>query len=321
MTSKNLDTRQRITEVLGELKQGNSDLAVRCRTDSNFHSFVMETSEALAAFYEQMENNALDIFESKLRRWITENRKAYWGFAGELFVADWLRRHNVPHHFVRETGAHKTPDIKLVLKDKAAYLEIKTLKESFFDWFARRVLEEIEPFLPNRGIHIEELKPGEGMEGALIGIAVQKIKERPQASYSPIQYEGEEGQFSILLPPGKALWYWPESVDAKRVRKDGTPWAQSKLRELLEESAEKFESYEPGFLMWFVPQDFALCESVSSHIDQVLDQCGKDFEGVAGVVLLDSVHGGRVIENPSYKKRQHLKENGLLEAIRILEVQ
>ena len=195
MTSKNLDTRQRITEVLGELKQGNSDLAVRCRTDSNFHSFVMETSEALAAFYEQMENNALDIFESKLRRWITENRKAYWGFAGELFVADWLRRHNVPHHFIRETGAHKTPDIKLVLKDKAAYLEIKTLKESFFDLFARRVLEEIEPFLPNRGISIEELKPKEGMEEALVDIAVQKIKEWPQAPYSPIQYEGEEGQF------------------------------------------------------------------------------------------------------------------------------
>jgi hypothetical protein len=311
---------QRITELLDELTEGESELAVRCRTDSSFYDFIIETTEALAEFYEQMEGDILDIFESKLRGWVRDTSAAYIGIAGELFVADWLRRHNIPHHFVQET-THKTPDIELDLKYQTAYLEIKTLKESFYDWFAQRILDEIESFLPDRGISIEDLELEEGKEEVLVDKAVQKIKDWSKAPYSPIQYKGEEGQFSFLLPTGKGCWYWPESIDKKRNKEDSIPWVQSRLKKLLDDNIEKFKNYKPTFLTWFIPQDFALSENISDHIGQVLEQFGDDFVDVAGVVLLDSVSGWLLIENPSYKEYQQLKDSGLFNVISTLQDQ
>jgi hypothetical protein len=53
----------------------------------------------------------------------------------------------------------------------------------------------------------------------------------------------------------------------------------------------------------------------------VLDQYGKDFESVAGVVLLVPFQGWRVIGNPAYKNPQFLKKSGLLKAIGTLKTQ
>lgn len=194
MATENPDLRQRIAELLSKLTEGNSNLAIRCRTDPRFHDFIVEATEALVDFYGQMgkSDSALKTFESKLRRWITSSPDAYHGFAGELFVADWLSRQGAPHLFIRETQTRKTPDIELIAAGRTVYLEVKTLKESCHDWFAQRVLDETESSLPDRGIRIE-VEIEEGKEEALVARAVQAIQEDwLKAPYAPIQYKGKE---------------------------------------------------------------------------------------------------------------------------------
>jgi hypothetical protein len=316
MDTKDPNLNQRIAALLDKLPKGNSSLALRCRSHPRFHQFIVEATKALINFYGQMDkDDAVQIFESKLRRWTIKTPDAYLGFAGELFVADWLRRKGVPHLFIRETRTRKTPDIELTAGGRVVYLEVKTLEESYYDWFAQRVLDEIESFLPNRGIRIEELDMGEGMEEALVARAVHKIQDWLKAPYAPIQYEGKEGKFSIVLPPGRGLMYRPESVNMKRVREDGTPWAQSKLEDTLTDSIEKFKASKPTFLVWVNPQDLALSESINEHVARALERCGQDFACVAGVIVLDPVFGWNLTENQSYQEYRQLKDSGLIQAI------
>jgi hypothetical protein len=321
MARRSVDPRQRITAAIDELGRGTSDLANRYRLDSMLRGFILQSSEALAEYYEQRRDDALDVFADKLCSWATKPTEAYWGFAGELFVADCLRRGGIAHRFIRETREHKTPDIELVLGEQRAFLEVKTLKESRFDWFADQILERLRTRLPNLGISVEELRAVRGREEALVEIAVERIVQRSAPPYGQIHYEGEEERFTIVCSPGPAVWLWPETVDACRKREDGTPWAQDKLRDLLKECAAKAGAFAPIFLVWVIWQDRALCESVSMHIEQVLDRFGTDFDNVAGVVVLDSVHRFRVMENPSHAERERLRASGLLDSMRRLWTQ
>jgi hypothetical protein len=317
------DFRQRITQLLNKLPQGDSRLAVRCHDDPEFHRFVVETAKALAHFYGQMDkdSSALRSFESKLRRWITERPDAYFGFAGELRVADWLRRQGVPHLFVRETQKCKTPDIQLMVAGRTVYLEVKTLEESYYDLFAQRVLEEISSFLPNRGIEVGSLKVERGKEEALVARAVKVVHDWCKAPYAPIQYKGEEGEFSIVLPVGGGITgHWTESVDMKRVRKDGTPWAESKLKGTLVESIGKFKTNKPTFLVWVNPHDLALSNSINTHIAQALEQYGQEFADVVGIIVLDPVLGWSLTENQANPEYRQLKDIGLFEAVDALKL-
>jgi len=317
------DFSERIAQLLDKLPQGDSKLAVRCRDDPEFYRFMVETTKALAHFYGQMgkDSSALQSFESKLRRWITERPDAYFGFAGELLVADWLRRQGIPHLFAQETQKRKTPDIELMVVGKTVYLEVKTLEESYYDLFAQRVLEEISSFLPNRGISVERLRVERGKEETLVARAVQTIRDWCKAPHAPIQYEGEEGEFSIVLPVGGGvIWYWTEKVDKKRVREDGTPWAESKLKGTLTESIGKFKTNKPTFLVWVNPHDLALSDNIKTHVVRALEQCGQEFADVAGVIVLDPVLGWNLTENRANPQYRQLKDIGLFEAVNALKL-
>jgi hypothetical protein len=205
-----------------------------------------------------------------------------------------------------------------------AYLEVKTLKESAFDWFANGVLQGLRQRLPNIGVSVENLRLLEGHGQPLVDIAVHKIVERSPNPYGRVEYEGDEGQFTIIGSPGRGEWLWPETADASRVTKDGTPWAQSKLSQFLEQAAAKSKGYEPTFLVWYIPQDFALAERASGHVAQLLDKNGDKYPSVAGVVVLDQVHGWQLVENHSYKtdeERRRLRGSGLLDSIRALQAE
>jgi hypothetical protein len=302
-----------IAQMLKHLSEGDSRLARRCQDDPDFYRTTVKMVETLEKFYGQMhdDSEALQSFERKLRRWIRTSPDAYIGFWGELHVAYWLSQRKISHRFVDETQQSQTPDLELKALRRKVYLEIKTLQENPYEWFASRVLEEIEVVLPNCGISVEKLRLIEGQEEALVAKAVQVIRENWLASpYSPVEYEGEEGEFSIVLPEeGKPMFSWPES----RIRKDGTPWLESQLKTVLKDNIGQFGIGAPTFLVW-VSFD-KLLPDIKDHAAQVLKQYGSDLVDVAGVIVFDRFLQWGLTENPSYCKYERSRREGLFETI------
>jgi hypothetical protein len=302
------------TQILEELAESNSKLACRCQDDPDFYRTTVKMVERLAEFYGQMDDGgrALQSFERKLRRWVrTSTDASYIGFWGELHVACWLSQHRISHHFVDETQKFQTPDLELKVLDRKVYLEVKTLQENLYEWFASRLLEEMGSFLPNRGIGVEGLRLMEGKEEALVAKAVQVIREDwLEGPAFPIKYEGEEGEFSIVLSIGGGwICSWPEV----RVRKDGTPWLESQLEATLRKSIGQFRLGAPTFLVW-VSFD-KLLPDIDTHVFRILKQCGTDFVDVAGVIIFDEFLKWGLIRNPSYREYEELEQEGLFEAI------
>jgi len=236
-----------------------------------------------------------------------------------LNIADWLGRREIQHRFVRETQEFQTPDIELTVKNREVYFEVKTMQENRYMQFAERVADKIRPISPGCGILPEKVRMQRGKEDELIAIAVREIKTAlAEGLYSPIQYEGEEGEFSIVFHPGKGLdqrhpaliLSWPET----RVREDGTPWIESVLETTLRDNVGQFETFKPTFLVW-VNFDKSL-PGLDAHVSRVLGRYGAtEFVNVAGVIVSDPFDEWDLTANPSYPHFQELERIGLFDAI------
>jgi hypothetical protein len=314
MDNSSFDFRQRLNSLLDGLTRSNSRLALRYSDDSRFRCALVEIAENLGDFYSQVDDNgnALQIFERKLRRWLETPPDSYIGFWGELNIADWLVRHQVLHRFVQETQGIRSPDIELTVVGRKVYFEIKTLQENPYDWFAQRLLAGLRSFLPNRGVSVEKLIVGDETAEALVSKALQIIRDNwRKAPYSPIQYKGDEGEFSIVLPLGGGIVSsWPDS----RIRKDGTPWLESQLEATLRDNIEQFRNDGVTFLVW-VNFDKSLPD-IQAHVSWVIERlCKTEFVNVAGVIISDPFLEWGLVENISHLEYGELKRIGLFDDI------
>lgn len=303
-----------IAELLASLTEGKSELTQRCLDDRKFYRTTVEMVESLEDFYQQTDNGdeALESFEGRLREWIRNPSESYIGFWGELRVAYWLSQHEIPHCFLDESQESQEPDLALETSGREIHLEVKTLQENQYEWFATRVLEKICSFLPDRGIGVEHLEIETGEEESLVAKAVEIIRcDWLAGPYSPIEYEGSEGRFSILLPIGGGVMSsWPES----RVRQDGTPWLESKLEATLRNNIGQFQGDIPTFLVW-VSFD-KLLPDFQSHVSRVLNRDGAELAEVAGVVVLEPFVEWGLSENRFYSDYAGLKREGVFDAVR-----
>lgn len=303
-----------IGDLIADLKKGESKLAQRCRDDPSFYYTTVKMAEALEDFYQQTDDDrdALQSFERKLRRWVRASPDSYIGFWGELHAAYWLSQHEVPHCFTDEAQESQSPDLALEVIGKTVYFEVKTLQENQYEWFAAKVLEEIGSFLPDRGIGVRKLRLAEGKEETLVTKAVELIRDDwLPAPYSPVEYEGNEGEFSIVLPKGGGV---KSSWSDSRVRQDGTPWLESQLETVLRDNIGQFQGDAPTFLIW-VSFDMLL-PGFKAHVLRVLQQSGPKFAEVAGIVVLAPFLEWDLSQNKSYHNYEELKQEGLFDAIR-----
>lgn len=305
----------RIESLLNELEQGNSRLALRYNSDSQFRNALKRMVGNLGDFYGQLDGdgNALQIFEGKLRQWLKHPPDSYIGFWGELNIAHWLIHHQVTHCFIQEANKFRVPDIELTVAGMKVYFEIKTLQENPYDRFAQRLLATFQSSLSIHGVSIEKLvTKDEKAEEILVSIALQMIQDNwLRSPYSPVEYKGTEGEFSVLLPIGsKMIWSWPDS----RKIADGTPWLESKLKEVLRDNIEQFKNDEVSFLIW-VNLDSSL-PSIRTHVSHVIEKFGnKEFSDVAGVIIFDPFLEWELVENTAYRKYSEIKHIGLLDDI------
>jgi hypothetical protein len=303
-----------IAELLASLTEGESELAQRCLDDPKFYRTTVGMVESLEDFYQQTDNDgdALESFKRRLREWIRNPSESYIGFWGELHVAYWLSQHHIPHCFLDESQESQKPDLALESSGREICFEVKTLQENRYEWFATKVLEKIRSFLPDRGIGVEYLEIETGEEESLVAKAVEKIRcDWLAGPYSPIEYEGSEGKFSILLPKdGGVISSWPES----RVRQDGTPWLESKLEATLRNNIGQFQVDIPTFLVW-VSFD-KLLPDFQFHVSQVLNRDGAELAEVAGVVVLEPFVKWGLSENRFYSDYAGLKREDVFDSIR-----
>lgn len=301
-------------KLISGLTEGESGLARRCRSEPGFHQSIVHLTEALEMYYKEMGSggSVLCSFLRKLRRWINNPPDSFIGFFGELRVAYWLSQHDVLHRFIDETRHSQSPDLALTILDRDVYFEVKTLQENPYQLFAERILEDIRRCLPDRGVGVKYLELGSCGMDALVEQALWLIYHKWLASpYSPIEYEGDEGAFSILLPKGGGvISSWPE----QRVRKDGTPWLESQLETTMNDNIGQFEIDTPTFLVWI-----SFDKALPSFVDQVihvLERNGLRFHEVAGVIVQEPFTEWAVYPNRFHDRYEDLVDAGILDAIR-----
>jgi hypothetical protein len=318
---------QRLNHLLDELPQGSSRLALKCRDDPKFYHWLLRVVGDLRGFY-QMDDDALRNFTTRLHGWITAPPESYIGFVGELQVADWLRQRAASHRFMRETERPpRTPDIELTLDNRNIYLEIRTMRENHYQQFAERVAEELAPISPGCSVTPKQVTVKEGREKDLVAVAVRKIQSLlPDNLYNPIEYQGEEGDFSLVFYPGTGsgirqlpiIAFWPEARDWQNREGEYVhiPWLDCALVQVLREKKGQFETYRPTFLVW-VSYD-ALLPDFKPSVSRVLEQYGREFDCVAGVIVLHPALVWDLTENLLYSAYKELRHTGLFDAVGIL---
>jgi len=304
------------------LAQGDSLLAARWHDDETFRRECTAVVEALEGFYRKMGTDALHSFERRLARWVRNPGDDYIGFLGELSIADRLRRHNVPHHFVPETES-PTPDFELTIISTPVYFEVKTLQEDPYKSFYNSVKKEIEQIPSGCWVTIDPLKVTAANRDALAARAVQEIRVAlSNGDYGPILYRAESGSYHILFRPGLApdsqstrvTWFRFEWWESRM--QNGVPYLEFKLAESLTESIEQFRIYRPTFFIW-CNFDKSLMD-FDVHVQRVLQQRGsREFSDVAGIVV--DFMGWVLFENPLYPAYSELAGVGLFDAIRALK--
>jgi hypothetical protein len=146
----------------------------------------------LKDFYHRMGGNALQIFESKLRKFI-EEPDTHLGFVSEVTFANQLMCHNVSHSFLPEPGT-PTPDIEATILNRKIYFEIKATEEDIYMTFIEDVQEQIEQLALDYHITIRPMYISIGKEDSLALRVTQRIRDAlSKGDYRPIQYEDEEG--------------------------------------------------------------------------------------------------------------------------------
>ena len=247
----------KLVELLERLAQSNSKLAVRWREDAAFRCDVKKMIEALENFYRQKDANALRTFKSKLYEWIKNPRDDYIGFVGELFIADRLRRQSILHHFIPKAES-PIPDIELRIIDCTVYFEVKTLQEDRYALFCESVEKQVKEIPSGCRVILYPLYVGGGKEGALVARAVKALRVALfTGDYSPITYEGEEGEYHIEFEPGAIsdnqlteVIPWRPRWPGSRMPGHDIPFLEYKLKETLKQSIEQFAVYKPTFLVW-----------------------------------------------------------------------
>ena len=324
MDENERDTEQRFMKLIDESSPTDSNLATRCREDAGFRRRAALMIDALDGFYRHISIDALQSFTSRLNQWIKHPPTSYIGFFGELCVADQLRKWGVIHQFMREVQGVSIPDIELTAMERRVFLEVKTLQENLHTQFFKQVRNEVvKQNLGISHISIRKIEITTKKFSALVAVTVRLIEEATHNNRNPrIKYKGEEGEFYLHVEfattAGQIPTGWVPSRPGSRLRADNTPWAQSVLKETLQDNINQFRSNRPTFLAW-VSLD-VLLPDLESHAAQVLEKFGQtEFADVAGVIIFDSYRGYALIENQC-KEYSTLECAGLFNAIRSLGI-
>ena len=273
----------------------------------------------LMEFYRQMGGNAMQVFESKLKRFM-QDPDAHLGFVDEVNFADLLKSHGIPHRFVPETR-HSTPDIGATILSRDIFFEIKAVQEDRYMSFIDEVLKQIGEMPSQHQIMVIPVYIGQVDRASLIAGVVQEIQNRlATGDSSSIQYEDKDVSIYVRFEAGShpSPYFWRFTRPESRMI-CGIPFLQYRIEKNLKKNIEKFKSHRPTFLVWYTwDQSLWDAETQSDFLaalPRILKQ--RDFVDVAGILI--AAPSWSVFENELCQDYRDLRSIGLFDAIRALQ--